>query len=163
MRRFLFFILVVSSFVGGCGVGYSQAASYSTWVPWQVDSVAAAWVLKRYVQPDAKFSSVPRGTSLPTAMALDTPDSPYRRSGRMTAFEQALRLHKVDVSCRGDLKKVVRLLELAPWRKMENPAAEKFEHDLNLLLPAGPTAGGLEAAFNYIDNYCGLTSEEGGQ
>lgn len=139
----------------------AETRTYATWIPWQVDSVVAAWVLKRYVEPGAVFESVPRGTPLPPERALDTPNSPYRRNGRQTAFDETLRINKVRFACADKLGPIVRMLELAPWRKSENPDAEKFELELNRLMPQGPARGGLEAAFAYIDQYCDNASGKG--
>lgn len=127
---------------------------FSTWAPWQTDSVAAAWALKRYVYPDAVFASVPKGTPLSEDEALDTPDSPYRRNGRQTAFDETLRINGIRLECSEKLGKIIRLLELAPWRKAENPEAEKFESELNRLIPLEPLPGELDAAFAYIDQFC---------
>lgn len=149
-------LLVVSS-----GLCRAETKTYATWLPWQVDSVVAAWVLKRYVHTDALFESVPRGTDIPPERALDTPTSPYRRNGRQTAFDETLRIHKLDFACSEKLGPIVRMLELAPWRKSENPEAEKFEIELNRLMPQGPSKGGLEAAFAYIDQYCGSPADKG--
>lgn len=128
---------------------------YATWTPWQADSVLAAWALQRYVHPEARFESLPRGTLIPADRALDTPDSPYRRSGLRTAFEEVLRVHRVPQdSCIEKLRPIVRLLELAAWRKAEMPEAERFETELSALLPVPPTQGALEDAFAYIDRFC---------
>lgn len=133
----------------------AEQKTFTTWLPWQVDSVVAAWVLKRYVHPDALFESAPRGTDIPSERALDTPASPYRRNGRQTAFDETMRIHKLRFACADKLAPIVRMLELAPWRKSENPEAEKFELELNRLMPQGSTKGGLDSAFSYIDQYCG--------
>lgn len=132
----------------------AETKTYATWLPWQVDSVVAAWALKRYVEPKAQFESVPRGTVLPAERALDTPASPYRRNGRQTAFDETIRINKIRVPCAERLAPIVRVLELAPWRKAENAEAEKFEIELNRLMPQGPAKGGLDAAFSYIDQFC---------
>jgi hypothetical protein len=129
--------------------------TYATWTPWQADSVLAAWALQRYVHPEAQFESLPRGTPIPADTALDTPDSPYRRSGVRTAFEEVLRLHRVPQDpCIEKLRPIVRLLELAAWRKAEMPDAEQFETELSALLPVSPTKGGLERALEYVDRFC---------
>lgn len=154
-------IALCLSLLTASGVCYGESGTYSTWVPWQVDSVVAAWVLKRYVHADAIFESVPRGTSLSPERALDTPASLYRRNGRQTAFDETLRINKLRFACADKLGPIVRMLELAPWRKSENPGAEKFESELNRLMPQGTTKGGLEAAFGYIDRFCGNTEVKG--
>jgi hypothetical protein len=139
----------------GCACdAWAQGRLYATWAPWQADSALAAWALKRFVDPDAQFESVATGTRLAPERALDTPDSPYRRSGARTAFEEVARVHKLDVACIERLRPIVRVLELARWRKSESPQAESFEAALNQRLPHEPGRGGLEPAFSYIDSFC---------
>jgi len=157
----MFLIVLCLSVAVTSGISSAEPRTYSAWVPWQVDSVVTAWLLKRYVHPGALFENVPRGTILSPERALDTPASPYRRSGRHTAFEETLRIHKIHIACADKLGPIVRMLELASWRKSENPEAEKFELELNRLMPQGPAKGGLDAAFSYIDQYCGNPGGKG--
>lgn len=134
---------------------------YLTWAPWQVDSVLAAWVIKRHVYPDADFGMVVRGAPIATAQAIDTPASPYRRNGMRTAFEETLRVHAVpEDACIGRLRSIVRVLELAAWRKVEWPDTERFELELLRMLPKEPSKGRLEPAFEYIDRFCASASGE---
>jgi hypothetical protein len=132
----------------------SGERSFATWAPWQPDSLLVAWVLKRHVFPNAQFEALNNGTPIPSDSALDTPDSPYRRSGMRTAFEEALRLNNIDTDCSRRLRPIIRTLELASWRKSEYPEAEAFESGLQPLLPMMPGKGGLEAAFAYVDRFC---------
>lgn len=125
----------------------------ATWAPWESDSAATAWVLQRHVYPDATFQSLPKGTPI-EGLALDVPDSPYRRTATATAFEAAVRQHQIQNPCVARLTPKIRLLELAPWRKSTSPDAEDFEARLAPLLPSEPTVGGLEPAFAFLDTFC---------
>lgn len=127
---------------------------YVTWYPWQADSVLAAWALKRHVSAAAEFESAPNGAPVPADQALDIPESVYRRNGLRTAYEEVLRVHRVDSPCTERLRPIVRVLELASWRKAEHPEAENFEAGLLPLLPRQPGKGGLAAAFAYVDQFC---------
>lgn len=131
----------------------TYAATYATWLPWEADSVATAWVLKRHVAPEARFVALPKGADLEGAEGIDVPGSPYRRSGRRAAFDEALRLNGIDTPCTRQLQPMIRLLELAKWRKSSMPEAQAFEAGLVPLLPQSP---GEEptAAFDYIDRFC---------
>jgi hypothetical protein len=144
-------VLLVLGYAGSVS---AQGRLYTTWAPWQADSVLAAWALKRFVDPDAQFESAAGGTRLPADRALDTPDSPYRRTAARTAFEEVVRLHKLDFACIERLRPIIRVLELARWRKSESPQAEGFESALSQRLPREPGRGGLEPAFSYIDSFC---------
>lgn len=126
-----------------------------TWHPWQMDSVLVVWALKH--APSAQpwmVESVARGTPIPPERAIDTPDSPYRRNGQRTAFEEAVRQAGVSHPCVPRLREAVRVVELAAWRKPEYPVVEAFEARLLKLIPSQPMRGGLEAALAEVDRYC---------
>jgi hypothetical protein len=125
-----------------------------TWHPWQLDSVLVAWALTQAISPPPVFESVARGTPIAPESAIDTPDSPYRRTGRRTAFDEAVRLADVKHECVPRLREAVRVVELAPWRKPEFPAVEVFEARVLKAIPQQPARGGLEAAMNEIERYC---------
>jgi len=125
-----------------------------TWAPWEVDSALTAWVLRRHVWPQAIAETVARDSRISDGVMIDTPGANYRRSGTRTAFEAALRLHKIKTPCSDALRPIVRVLELAPWRKSEHADAEEFEAGFRPLLPRETRAGGLDAAFAYVDAYC---------
>ena len=126
-----------------------------TWHPWQLDSVLVAWVLLQAQQtPAPLFESIVRGTPIPPERAIDTPNSPYRRNGQRTAFEEAVRQIGVKHPCVPRLRDAVRVVELAAWRKPEYPLVEEFEARVLKVIPTGPMRGGLEAALGEVERYC---------
>jgi hypothetical protein len=130
-------------------------AVMQTWHPWQLDSVLVAWALSQAGSPPPVFESLARGTPIAPERAIDTPDSPYRRTGQRTAFEEAVRQTGVKHPCVARLRDAVRVVELAAWRKPEFPAVEAFEARVLKVIPAQPMQGGLEMAFAEVDRYCG--------
>jgi hypothetical protein len=129
------------------------ATTLQTWHPWQLDSVLVAWVLARTRSPAPQFESLPRGTVIAAEIAIDTPDSSFRRNAQRTAFEEALRLERLQHPCVARLREVVRLVEFAAWRRPEFPALQDFEARVLAAAPAQP-ARGLTAALAEIDRYC---------
>jgi len=126
-----------------------------TWHPWQMDSVLVAWALMQVPRPEPlAFESIVRGTLIPSERAIDTPDSPYRRTGQRTAFEEAVRQAGVTHPCVPRLRDAVRVVELAAWRKPEFPMVEAFEARLLKVIPTQPMRGGLEAALAEVERYC---------
>lgn len=129
-------------------------SALQTWHPWQLDSVLVAWALTQAKTPPPLFESITRGTAIPPERAIDTPDSLYRRTGHRTAFEEAVRLSRLDHPCVPRLRDAVRVVELAAWRKPEYPAVEEFEARVLKVIPAQPMRGGLEAALAEVERYC---------
>lgn len=145
------------SLIAACAlVPHARAAEpvLQTWHPWQLDSVLVAWAITQVRTPPPAFESIVRGTTIPPERSIDTPDSPYRRTGQRTAFEEAVRQNKVVHPCVARLRDAVRVVELAAWRKPEFPLVEEFEARVLKAIPAQPMRGGLEAAFAEVDRYC---------
>lgn len=129
-------------------------AVMQTWHPWQLDSVLVAWALTQAKSPPPAFESIARGAPIAPEQAIDTPDSPYRRTGQRTAFDEAVRLNKVSHPCVPRLRDAVRVVELAAWRKPEFPAVEAFEARVLRVIPSLPMRGGLNAALIEVERYC---------
>ena len=125
-----------------------------TWHPWQLDSVLVAWALTQARQPAPIFESIVRGAPISADRAIDTPDSPYRRTGQRTAFEEAVRLSGLKHACLPRLRDAVRVVELAAWRKPEYPVVEEFEARVLKVIPSQPMHGGLEPALAEVERYC---------
>lgn len=137
----------------GAGAKASEA-TLQTWHPWQLDSVLVAWALGQGAAAPPTFESLPRGEPIPPDRAIDTPDSPYRRTGQRTAFEEAVRRRGLQHPCIERLRAAVRVVELAPWRKPEFPLVEAFEAEVLQAVPTRPRVGGLEPAFGVVGRYC---------
>ena len=138
-----------------CGPGArASETTLQTWHPWQLDSVLVAWALLQTQSPPPQFESLPRGQAIAPERAIDTPDSPYRRTGQRTAFEEAARRHGLVHPCAARLRDAVRVVELAPWRKPEFPWVEDFEARVLMAIPAQPQRGGLEPALAAVNLFC---------
>ena len=133
---------------------FAADTALQTWHPWQLDSVLVAWALTQARSPAPAFESISRGTPIAPERGIDTPDSPYRRTGQRTAFEEAVRLNQVSHPCVPRLRDAVRVVELAAWRKPELAAVEEFEARVLKVIPARPMRGGLDAAFAEVERYC---------
>lgn len=154
MDRTLRRLAVLSLAVGLVARVAAADTALQTWHPWQLDSVLVAWALTQARSPAPAFESITRGAPIPPERGIDTPDSPYRRTGQRTAFEEAVRLNQVNHPCVPRLRDAVRVVELAAWRKPEFPAVEEFEGRVLKVIPARPMRGGLDAAFAEVERYC---------
>ncbi len=127
-----------------------HASVYKTYLQWEIDAVFVAWLISRHVDKDAEFHIVPKGTYIETKYAINTPNSKFRRSGRETAFESALRYYNIHNNCSDKLIPIIRVLEMAPWRKSEDIHILSFESDVVTLLKDE----NISVVFGYIDTYC---------
>ena len=132
----------------------SFAAEYKNHYPFESDTILTAWLIKTYVDKDATFKSVPKGTKVNKDYALNTPNSPFRRNARFTAYEMAKRHFKVSDTCSNHLVRVIKVLEMMPWKKHEFVDILNFEEGLVPLFPEEMGDANLTKVFTYINQYC---------
>ena len=123
---------------------------YRTYGRWEPDGLLAAWVIHRYVDPRARFEAVPKGRRIEQKTAINTAGALFRRTGRETAYESTLRHFGIDDACTRRFIPVIRLLEMVPWKKVEDPSAVRFEKELRRRLEIQGMAG----VFGYLDRQC---------
>jgi hypothetical protein len=133
---------------------YAEGGHYKAYMPWETDSIFVAWLIKRYVDKEAVFSTVPKSEKIAKKYAINTANSRMRRSARFTAFEEAARIYKIDNKCVEKLRPIIRILEMTPWRKEGDMHALHFEQGIVPLLPTKAGEHSLNKVFTYIDNYC---------
>jgi len=127
-----------------------NASVYKTYSQWEVDAIMVAWLIHSYVEKDSEFMLVEKGSYIDKDYAINTPNSKFRRGAKETAFESALRQLRIGNSCTDKLVPIIRVVELAPWRKSEYLYILNFEQEIVTLLHKD----GLNSTFLYIDNYC---------
>lgn len=149
MGRFGFIILLILQTA-------ISANSYKTYYPWESDSVLVAWVIDKFADTNASFIAVDkRKEKIGKKNSINSSNSKLRRTARFTAFEMALNHYKVkEDKCIGELKRVIRVLEMTPWKKHEYLKALKFEEDFVPLFPTNMGESKLKKPFEMIDRFC---------
>lgn len=139
-----------------CLVQESCAKDYRINHPVEIDSLLVAWLIDRYVDPEARFILTTKEQKLRNedVTSINTSDSPYRRGSRLTAFDMAVGEFAVQNSCIEVLQRYNKILELTPWRKLEYPDAHNFEMTITPLLPELPNGKNLQQSFTFIDRFC---------
>ncbi len=127
-----------------------EALTYKTYDQWEVDALGVAWVIHTYVDANADFAVVKKGTHIEDDLAVNTPNSRFRRTAKETAFESALRYFNVNNECTKKVLPLIRVIEMAPWRKSEDMEVLNFEKDIVNTL----NKKDIFAAFAYIDRFC---------
>lgn len=57
----------------------------------EVDRIGSAWLIRKFIDPDAKFVFAPRAKDWPTAIPFDMPDVEFTHQGDDCTFETLLR------------------------------------------------------------------------
>lgn len=112
---------------------------YSTWDGMlEVDRAAAAWLIQKWVAPDAVFQFLPQGTLKMPGTAFDVPVSEDNRRGNRAVAQYWADKHNLDDPALARLLRVVHDIEINLWQEKVTPEAEGLEaifNGLNKLYP----------------------------
>ena len=133
---------------------FASATQYQNHYPFESDTILTAWLIKTYVDKDATFKSFPKAITVKKEVALNTPNAYFRRNAKYTAYEMAKRKYHISDTCSNSLVKVIKVLEMMPWKKHEFTKIMHFEEGLVPLFPAQVGDTNLTKVFSYIDQYC---------
>lgn len=64
-----------------------ESAIFSTGDGLELDRVASAWLIKRFVLPEVRFRFFPEGQLISQGIAFDTPDASLQRTHKQSTFE----------------------------------------------------------------------------
>ena len=88
---------------------------YTTWPPIEPDKAIAAWIIKKHVDPAARFVFVERGTAISQGIPFDVPGSKYIRDQRRCASEAIIQSFQVQDEKASQLASLARRIEIAFW------------------------------------------------
>ena len=131
-----------------------SSSEYQSYYPYESDTILAAWLIKCYVDQNATFRSFPKSVKINKEYAINTPNSPFRRNAKYTAYETVKRHYGISDQCSNALVRVIKVLEMMPWKKHEYPKILSFEEGLVPLFPKQEGEADLEPLFRYIDQHC---------
>lgn len=130
---------------------------YSTWNALEPDRLAAMWILKRFVDPEARFHFVEPFSHIAHGTPFDTPEAEVRRTGGLSATEVFVAdLGRSEDANLALLGRMAQLYEITPWRMPSDPVAHGL--GLDLMTAAGRCETGeisvcVERAFTFLDRW----------
>lgn len=101
-----------------------------TWVTWvgsEPDKGAAAWFIRRHVDPQARFLTAPVGATLAAGLAFDVPTARWRRTARATTFEMLLQDYPTADPVVTTLAHLLHDLEINLWRPKQFSESRELE------------------------------------
>ncbi|MEW6096313.1 MAG: chromate resistance protein ChrB domain-containing protein [bacterium] len=89
---------------------------YTTWHGnLEVDKCGSAWLIKRFIDKEAKFKFFKHGTLIKEGIPFDTPTAKLRQSRNMSTFEVIIQKYKIDDPVIDRIAKIVRDIEINIW------------------------------------------------
>lgn len=109
---------------------------YVTWPPIEPDKAIAAWLIKEYVNPQAQFVFLERGTAVSNGISFDIPGSEFARDPRRCTSESIIQAYGITNGMAVELAGLARRFEIAYW-------CASFSEDENALIK---DIGGISTA-----------------
>lgn len=136
---------------------YTGDHLYITWNVLEPDRLSVLWVLRRYVDPEARFHFVEPFSQLRFGRPIDAPEAEVRRSGLRSATEVLLAEQGLlDDEKLRRLGEMTHLFEITRWRLPSEP--EAFQFGKKLIEATGTcestdVAPCVERGLRFLDNW----------
>ena len=116
-------------------------AVYVTWEGSEPDKGASAWLIKRFVDPEAVIKTTPREADIKEGTAFDVPQSRFSRTPRFSAYETLLHAFSIDDPVAVRLGVITHDIEINTWGPKlawETPFVQKAVWELQQLFREAP-------------------------
>lgn len=99
----------------------AQSRVYITWQGLEPDKLASLWLIKRFVDEEAEFRLVPKGSVIKDGIPVDVPSARFKRSHSQSTFECILQNQALEDERLLFLGRIIHDIEINTWgkKKME--------------------------------------------
>lgn len=126
--------------------------TYSTWSTQELDSVASAWLIKRFVDPEAVFRFFSDGTLISEGVSFNTPDGTFTRTHNQTSYEQIIAAYALKDEALIAIGAVVHAIEIDYWLGSDNSLVAEVDAEIQAIIQrAVDPAKIYEESFVYLD------------
>ncbi|MCI5066763.1 chromate resistance protein [bacterium] len=135
---------------------YLGSHLYTTWNVLEPDRVAALWVLKRHINPSARFHFIEPFSQPRYGKPFDIPEANTRRTGSHSVTRVLVEEHDL---LQNDhlalLSKMADIFEIVPWMRAFDPDAEVLGRGLLQIVgdEQETVKSRLERGFRYLDEW----------
>lgn len=137
-------------------LAYAQESQhiYSTGEVFELDRVVSAWLIKRYVAPNAVFRFFPEGELITDGIAFDTPDAALQRTHNMSTFEVIKNRYKITDPRLAELTRIVHNAEINFWAGERKHKESELVQKINRLIKStNNNYNCLEQCFVIFDQF----------
>ena len=99
---------------GLCG---ESAPVFSTWDILEPDKLASIWLIKKFINPEARIKLYPKGEPITEGIPFDTPDAEFRRYHNITTYEMFRQHYKIDDPRCRYISRIIHDIEINTWEK----------------------------------------------
>ena len=122
--RWIFFLVIVLQPFTATG------QSYVTWQGLEPDKLASLWLLKRFVDPLAEFTLVPKGNMISKGIPFDVPSAQFKRSHSQSTFESILQNRGLNDERLIYIGKIIHDIEINTWKTKKLKETSTVQNEL---------------------------------
>ncbi len=122
--RWIFFLVIVLHPFTATG------QSYVTWQGLEPDKLASMWLLKRFVDPQAEFTLVSKGSMINNGIPFDLPSAQFKRSHSRSTFESILQDQGLNDERLIYIGKIIHDIEINTWKTKKLKETPTVQNEL---------------------------------
>ena len=119
-------------FQGIATVAHCQ--SYVTWQGLEPDKLASIWLIKRFVDQDAKFILIPKGKQVKDGIPFDIPSAKFKRSHALSAYESILLDKNINDEHLIYIGKIIHDIEINTWETKKITQTYAVQDDIRAII-----------------------------
>jgi len=125
---------------------------YTTWFTLELDKCASAWLIKRFVDPEAQFHFVREGEFINSGTPFDVPGAALVRTHDRTTYESIVVAFAIEDPAVKAIGKLIHTIEIDYWGKVNDPLALEVNDDIQRIIDSAPSEHvALGQSFDYFD------------
>ena len=99
------------------GICRESKTVFSTWDIFEPDKLASIWLIKRFIDPEARIKLYPKGEPITEGIPFDTPDAEFRRYHNISTYEMFRQHYKIDDPRCRYISRIIHDIEINTWEK----------------------------------------------
>jgi len=138
--------------VAGLAASASPPLRYATTPFLEPDRCATAWVVRRYLHPDAVFEFHPHEAMPEGVVLYDLPEAEFKRDARRTTVERLVQKSGLTDPFVARLVRLIHDIEINAWARRDQSGSLRFQQTLmSAIGRAGSASAALPVCFELLD------------
>ena len=105
----------------------------------ETDNLASAWLIKRFVDPGARFDFVPKGTLVTNGTPFDMPCAEFRRYPTLSCFQSILQKNALTNAVLLRIGDITHDIEINYWAEKKCPESMEIAARINAIIDSART------------------------
>jgi hypothetical protein len=116
---------------------------YSSWDLYEVDNCASIWLIKRFVDRDARFVFLPKERFVPQGTLFDIPEAALKRTHNLATYQTIMQQYRVSDPVVQEIGTRVFDIEINYWGEKRFADSREIEAQVKKIITESKDAGML--------------------